>query len=52
VRELQLAAQPLLPKIALDESSILDRRADLIGDGCDQFAVAAVKASSPSCPSD
>ena len=39
VRQLQLAPHPLLAQVLLDEPRVLDRGADLIGDGGDQFAV-------------
>ena len=40
VRQLQLAPEPLLPQIALDQPRVLHRGADLVGDGRDQLPVA------------
>ena len=40
MRQLQLAAHPLLAQVALHQPRILDRRTDLIGDRRDELAVA------------
>ena len=40
VGQLQLPAEPLLAQIALHQARVLDRGADLVGDGRDELAVA------------
>ena len=40
MRQLQLAAEPLLLEVALDQPGVLDRGADLVGDGGHQLPVA------------
>ena len=40
VRQLQLPAEPLLPRVALDQPGVLHRGADLVGHRGDQLAVA------------